>query len=104
MCMSNVSKTTCSKYGKDNLLLEFFFLNQISWKAKDQGAGGCIRKPFLIKKKFYRDLFLKPIGGTFLNPVTNDKMSPREIPIVSALSAKCGVFFGRKYIFIAFKV
>ena len=48
--------------------------------------------------------FSNPIGETFLNPVTNDKMSPREIPIVSALSAKCGVFFGRKYIFIPFKL
>ena len=48
--------------------------------------------------------FSNPIGGTVLNPVTNDKMSPRQIPIVSTLSAKCGVFFGRKYIFIAFKV
>ena len=75
----------------------------MSWKAKDEGAGGCIRKPLLIKK-FYREFFSNPIGGIFLNPVTNDKMSPREIPIVSALSAKCGVFFGRKYMFIAFKV
>ena len=60
---------------------------------------GCLRKPLLIKK-FYHDLFSNPIGGTFLNPVTNDIMLLSEIPIVLVLSTKCGVFFGRKYISI----
>ena len=46
--------------------------------------------------------FSNLIGGIFLNPVTNNKMSPREIPRVSALSAKCGVFFGRKIFFHSF--
>ena len=67
----------------------------MSWKAKDEGAGAL--GSLSSSKNSTVIFFSNPIGGIFLNPVTNDKMSPREIPIVSALSAKCGVFFGRKY-------